>query len=275
MEVIAYDDKLRARVGEVVVEAERSDLREGRLALVAQNGGAFHSLRVEALDAYRFQFQSSRFATFEKHIGSFNGRVDSLPVEPNIADLLSETSAQIDAVMAPGADPLARQALFDRWVTSLALPLRREPAALHINRVISNDHTDLLVLEGPEPLPFSDDVSLAVKHEEPAPPPPPNGCLNAIFDLLLPRRALPAPAPPLSPTPPAQMIWVESNTRILTNASETVALVIPVGGSPSQLAPLPSREYSLEFALDRVRYRAQVPDQDSNYRASATLTVEL
>lgn len=373
LEVIAYDDKLRASVGEVVVEAARGELREGRLALVAQNGGAFHSLRVESLDAYRFQFQTSRFATFEEHINSYDGVLETVPVEPGatIAGLLTETSAGIAEAMAPGADPLARQALFDRWVSALALPLRRTPGALHISRVVRDDKTDMLVLESPEPLPFAEDVSLAIKHPASPQPPLPDGCVLAIFDFLTFRRrpAPPAPPPPQLPEPvrtldfngdrvsgpvassrldrarrlvrgvragngaeqhvydvsvrpnrrgkrvltgrlvhvvrpgapmpvpglrPGEIaildgrgaalvpvipvdpvIWVEARTRILTNASETVALIIPVGVTPTSFTPLASGPYRLELALDRIRYRAQMPDAESNYRATATLTFAL
>jgi hypothetical protein len=78
---------------------------------------------------------------------------------------------------------------------------------------------------------------------------------------------------PVIPEDP--VTWVEARTQILTNASETVALIIPVGAAPGSFTPLPSGTYRLEFALDRVRYRAQTPDTESNYRATATLTVEL
>jgi hypothetical protein len=78
---------------------------------------------------------------------------------------------------------------------------------------------------------------------------------------------------PVIPEDP--ITWVESPTRILTNASETVALVIPVGATTTLHSPLPSGTYQLEFALERVRYRAQTPDAESNYRATAALTVAL
>jgi hypothetical protein len=81
-----------------------------------------------------------------------------------ISDLLAETGADIDSSMAPGADPLLRQALFDRWISTPALPLRRSLSALHISRVMLDDGTDLLIIESPEPLPFSHDVTLTIRH---------------------------------------------------------------------------------------------------------------
>ncbi len=56
LEVMAFDDQVRARVSDVVVQAPRDDVRDGRLALVTQRGNAtFTRLIVESLDAYRFQ----------------------------------------------------------------------------------------------------------------------------------------------------------------------------------------------------------------------------
>ena len=80
LEVIVFDDRLRASVGGTVIELpqernrEKDDVREGRLALVAHDGGAFSNLVVESLDAYRFEFQSSRFINFEEHIGKLHRR---------------------------------------------------------------------------------------------------------------------------------------------------------------------------------------------------------
>jgi len=170
LEVFAFDDSLRVRVGETVVEAQRMDVREGWLALVAQDGGAFTSLVVESLDAYRFDFQSSRYINFEEHIGSFGGEVTAIPADAagpgattnTVASLLTTTASEISTVMDSGADPEERQRLFDRWVGGLALPLRHHIKKMELSRLIKAGGIELLLLESPEPLPFSEDVTLTL-----------------------------------------------------------------------------------------------------------------
>jgi hypothetical protein len=76
--------------------------------------------------------------------------------------------------------------------------------------------------------------------------------------------------PPLpSPLPPA---WVDVPLRILGDASGHRALVIPVGADPSVHAALASGAYRLVFSIDRARWRAEVPDASSSYRAAVTLS---
>jgi hypothetical protein len=63
--------------------------------------------------------------------------------------------------------------------------------------------------------------------------------------------------------------------RVLTNATETAALLIPLAAAGSQAhLPLPSGRYRLDFSIDRVRYRVEAPDDASNYRASASILAE-
>jgi hypothetical protein len=64
-------------------------------------------------------------------------------------------------------------------------------------------------------------------------------------------------------------------TRVLTDATETAALIIPVTAAGGQThAPLPSGRYRMDFAIDRARFRADTPDAVSNYRASASIVSE-
>lgn len=397
LEVFAFDDRLRAQVGETLIEAPREDLREGRLALVAQDGGAFSRLVVEPLDAYRFQFLSSRFINFEEHIGSFGGEVTPIPVDAagsgaateTVASLLTATATEIAAVMAAGADPEQRQRLFDRWVRGLALPLRRRMTGLELSRLVSDGNTELFLLESPEPLPFSEDVSLALKKRAVIPLPP-KGYLGLLLGFLpfLRKRfehAAPKPVPPEIPrelvelvagldftgdrvtgpipsevfarklaglrqlvrtvrideeleyrlydvsirasrrgpallsgrmvelvrergrsarsgslidnlagikeneiafidgvgkpiipffVPITQVIYVPVSVRVLTNGSETHALIIPANPTTNTHTPLTSGTYRFEFELNRARFRSQTPDDTSNYLAYTSLVTQ-
>jgi hypothetical protein len=183
LECIAFDDRVRAIVGDVVVEppGERDDVRGGRLALVAIGGGRFSSLAVTALDAWRGHFRTSRYDDFARHIGSFGGTVETLDAgvaggaSASVADLLAQDSDAFAQAMTPAADSEARERLFGHWVEALALPLREAPRTLTLTRWLDGTSTQLLVVESPEPLAFSRDVSLGVRRRLHAPPWPPHG----------------------------------------------------------------------------------------------------
>lgn len=64
--------------------------------------------------------------------------------------------------MKPGVDRELRQRLFDTWTQQLKLPLRTRIPKLEISPVQSAGGTDMLLMESPEPLPFSRDVGLKV-----------------------------------------------------------------------------------------------------------------
>ena len=192
LQVFAFDDKLRARVGEATVEADRDELREGRLSLVAVRGGRFGSLTVEGVDAYRFEFQSSRFTNFEAHIGSFDGEAAEIAADSmgagaataTVSLLLSATAPQVIEVMKPNSDPEERQRLFDRWVRDLAIPLRPEVTRVELSRSSNaSGAAQLFLLESPEPLPFTLDVSVELKKRFVVPA----GCLLAPLSGLLAR----------------------------------------------------------------------------------------
>jgi hypothetical protein len=70
--------------------------------------------------------------------------------------------------MTEAADPQARQALFTKWVTALALALRQQPEGLCVSRWTGPNGTLALLVESPEPLPFSRDVSVTlIEHIKP------------------------------------------------------------------------------------------------------------
>jgi hypothetical protein len=164
--VTAFDDRLRASVGETAVEADRDDLREGRLGLVAQGAAAFRSLHVTGLDMFSFPFATSRFRSFEDHVHSFRGTVDEIAPDAlgpgtttgTVDGLWSATQADVPTVMRPDADPAARQALFERWVRELGLPLTDDVIALELGRFVVGGQTRLLLLESPEALDFTEEV---------------------------------------------------------------------------------------------------------------------
>lgn len=183
LEVIAYDDRIRATVGEQSIEGALGMIREGRLALVSRGGGRFLRLLVTGLDAWRFHAHTSRYDDFPAHIESFDGVLGVLKPGDigsptmTVAQLLSDTAAQIPQVMTERAEVESRQRLFETWTTNLSLPLREDPRILSLTRWVEGSTTSLIVLESDEPLPFSSDVTLAVSkktHSLPWPPPMPD-----------------------------------------------------------------------------------------------------
>ncbi|MGH3240023.1 MAG: hypothetical protein ACRDNL_06560, partial [Spirillospora sp.] len=166
LEVLVFDDLVRARVGEVSVEAPRGDLRDGRAAIVLSGSSACTALHVDGLDAYITQVTTSRYASFEEHIGGWDGQVRPLPGDADgVAALRAATIGHIPAAME--GDPQIRQRLFDRWISELAIPLSPSVPGLRLGSVGPR----LLVLESPERLPFSRDVSLRVTHTVQGQPP--------------------------------------------------------------------------------------------------------
>jgi hypothetical protein len=172
LRVVAYDDFVRAEVGDVRIEAPRTDIRSGRLALVAIDGGAFTSLVVDSIDAYRFDVQTSRFETFEQHIATFSGQLLTWTPLPGVATdsvpaLLASTGSAIATTMTPLSDRETRQRVFDQWVAALAVPIGKgghAPQRLLVTRVGSGATADALLIESPEPLPFSADVAITIAH---------------------------------------------------------------------------------------------------------------
>jgi hypothetical protein len=164
----AFDDRLRATVLDTVVEVDRNAVRDGRLALFGEGTATFASLQVRGLDIFRFPFSTSRYVSFVEHIGSFAGALavarpnDLGPGSTitNVADLWMATRTEIAAAMLPDADATARQDLFDRWGSGLGLPIRQEVQALALTQFSQAAQPDLILLESPEPLDFTKDVTL-------------------------------------------------------------------------------------------------------------------
>jgi len=172
--VTAYDDRLRATAGGTSLEVARDELREGRLCLLAEGATEFTSLKVVGLDMYAFPFTTSRFRSFEEHIGSFDGQLDL--IAPNAlgpgttmsttSALWSATQAEIQASMQPAEPPEHRQAVFARWLAELGLPLKDEVTRLELSRFVEGDGTQLFLIESPEPLDLTEEIDLRLERRE-------------------------------------------------------------------------------------------------------------
>ena len=147
LELFAFDDQLQARIGSVTVSVPRQEFRAGQLALAAQGPASFSTLTVDGIDAYRFEFTSSRYDDFTAHIGSFRGALPLQSLTPP-----AKTIAQL----------FSAQTKFDDWISTLALPLRASVDRLEISIHRAGQNSDLLLIESPEPLPLGGDVSPAM-----------------------------------------------------------------------------------------------------------------
>jgi hypothetical protein len=149
LSVAAYDDVIRAAIGGTSIEAPRGDFRAGRLALVVEGAGRLASLAVDGLDAYRFEFATSRYDDFAAHIGSFT--------------TLTTVETFAPAEMSPAA-LMQEGAGFNRWAAALALPLRTDLDRLEIGVLRDGGDAVLLLIESPEPLPLGGDVALGLSR---------------------------------------------------------------------------------------------------------------
>src|SRR5439155_21254575 len=163
LQVTAFDDRIRASVGEVTIEADREEQRAGRVALVADGAAAFAGLQVSGVQIYAFPFMTSRWRTFHEHVLSWPGTFDVLVPDAlgpgttasTASALWAATSADVAAAMQPDAEPSARDRVFGRWTEDLGLPLKDEVPGLEISRFDVGGGTPCLLLESPEPLDFT------------------------------------------------------------------------------------------------------------------------
>lgn len=231
LHVSVFDDKVRAEIGETMVEAPRTAVREGRVALVAQGPAAFAGISVGALDIYSFDFVTSRFNGFAAHLGSYDGKLPVLATgafggaAATGAAVLAAQGGAIAGVMTQDADPQARQALFSAVAGALGVGLSREKLGVTLSRVTDAGGTIGLVLQSPEPVSLTRDVALSLtRHVRtwvwdlppwpgpvlPTPIPPPTGVSP------LPGRLLP-PLPP-GPTPPGPKLATPTLAEIAQHA---------------------------------------------------------
>ena len=169
LHLTAFDDRVRAQVGDVVLEAERGAVREGRVALVADGAARFRSLLVDGLELYRVPFRTSRYATFAEHVASREPTIaqhapDGMGVAParTPAQVLGAEGAAIAQAMAPTGDPQARQELFARVLSDVGLPSLERCDRLTLSRLVDAGGTSAILLESPEPISFVHDVAAAL-----------------------------------------------------------------------------------------------------------------
>jgi hypothetical protein len=168
LRVSAFDDKLRAQIGEVVIDGLRNNVREGRVALVAHGPAVFYGIQVDALDIFTYDFQTSRFKSFSEHIDSWDG---AIPVRASgafggtpetIAAFLAQYGAAIDPVMQSAADPQQRQKLFTAFTKSLGIGLRKNMLGLKLSRLVDAAGTYGVLVESPEPISLVREVTITL-----------------------------------------------------------------------------------------------------------------
>ena len=266
LEVTSFDDRLRASVGDAVVEVDRGDLREGRLCLTADGPAAFASLQVHGLDMYAYRFGVSRYRSFEEHVGSWSGRLDTLSPDAlgpgtttaTVAALWSATSAEVVAAMSAAASSADRERVFARWSSGLGLALKDDVTAFEVSRWVEGALARALLIESPEPLDFIEEVTVTLVERQaggPAQPLAPGSTGGAVrpprpgrvptrrplIDRL--EQVAKAGVKPLAPTsglPPVDEVIlsvevVDDDVRLtldpaLANAGAVAVVVVDEGG---------------------------------------------
>ncbi|MDQ3136264.1 MAG: hypothetical protein M3Q93_01590, partial [Gemmatimonadota bacterium] len=257
--VTAFDDRLRAAVGEVVVEAERGTARDGRLALVAQGSAEFGSLRVRGVTLYAFPVRTSRFVSFADHFASWKGTLPVLAPDTlgagtttsTVPALWGTTAAAISAAMAPAvSDAAPRDALFRQWVGALGLPLAEEVNVCELSRYVESGATTLLVLESPEPIDCSLEVSVRLQRRVAVPWRPWDGVLEISDRWRLRVEAAPMrrPAGAGSGLAGAREKFVAARQRLLADEG-TASAPVEVAAPGSAIEDVVSHESGLHLEL--------------------------
>jgi hypothetical protein len=207
LQVIAYDDVVRAIVGTVSVDGPRGAVREGRVALLADGPAAFAGIAIGALDVYSFEFVTSKYASFAEHLGSYDGTLPAMAdgafggTPTPVGTVLAAHAADLPAAMMATADPQERQRLFDSVAAALGVGLRANPVAVTVTRLTDSSGTFGLAIESPEPISLTREVTIQlIQHVRvwvpgpvPLPVPVPVITLEGVTAQVL--RALPHPAP--------------------------------------------------------------------------------
>jgi hypothetical protein len=188
LRVDAFDDRLRASVGEISVETDRLFQRDGRLCLVADGEARFFSLRVSGVEMYRFAVQVSRYRSFAEHIASFVGTIDVIT-----PDLLGPGTTQ----PVTAYQLWTQHATFEQWIAALGIPLKKEVARLELSRFVQSAQTQFLLLESPEPIDFSSEATVKLVHPLPA---------SAVLKIDPNRFVMPTTSAPVGPGPAASAL---------------------------------------------------------------------
>ena len=193
LHVTAFDDIVRASVGDVVVEADRDVVREGRAALVAEGAAVFSAVLVESLDMYRVEFATSRYLSFADHVARRDpttyvhaAHAMGAPPVSTPSAVVTALSADIAAAMSPAGDPQQRQQLFASVLSDIGLARLQTCDRLTLTRLTDDTGTTALLLDSPEPLSFLHDVTPTLQHRvwRRLPPSVPIGPHNPISTAL-------------------------------------------------------------------------------------------
>jgi hypothetical protein len=194
--------------------------------------------------------------------------------------------------MAPNADPRTRGTVFRTALETLGIAAVETPRDPVLTRLLAGTASVAILLEGPEPLPFSADVTATLQRRPKKPFPHPHFPFDDVVVLDPGGGSPPPPRPPgpgrfpigprpevlttdfeplQPPTEPPQ--WLDVGTLVLTDEDERRALVIPVDLTARTPLALAGPTLRLRLELDRERYRSAVPDLAARAQATVVRTL--
>ena len=258
LSIVAFDDVVRATVGDVSIEGPRGAVREGRVALVADGPAAFAGIAVDGLDIYTFDFVTSKYASFGEHLGSYDGTLPTLPsgafggAPVTGAAVLGARAAQIPPVMQRSSDPQQRQRLFDDTVNAPGIGLQKHPLSVGISRLTDAGGTFGFLVESPEPISLTRNVTFALTRS-----------VNTwVWDTSASTNLPPSGHFVASDVPVA--------TIALSNGAETSILLLSANG-----AALGAGQYTLHAVMDRDRWQANgTSDPERHYHQERAVTLQ-
>ena len=232
LQIDSYDDAWRVQIGGIDERVPKAGVRNGRIAVLATGSAQVQSLTVDGVDAFRFEFAASRWANFESHVASFDGRVKALP---ELAPVTRSLADLVTAVNTPtGGDRLDAQRRFDDWTSALSAALTVRIDRLEISARATPQGATLLLIESPEPFAIGDDITLTLTRHE------------AHAEVLCPHV-------------------------VMLDAAKCRALIVPVDASTGAATALPAGNYQFAFELARSRYRTSGADAEAMLTGSAAL----
>jgi hypothetical protein len=221
LRIESCDDAWRLQSGPVDEIVPKSGARRGRVALFTNGTAIIQSLAVDGIEAFRFEFEASRWPTFKAHVQSFDGRVKALPELATPVRSVADLVAALVQSAAP-SDRLEAQRRFDDWTAALSVPLAVRVEDLEVAARQGAQGVTLMLVESPEPFAVGEDVTMIIWRKE-------SGS------------------------------EVRCDHLVLRDASGCRALVVPIA-SPTDPGELASGSYRLQFQLHRPRYRGSGTD---------------
>jgi hypothetical protein len=162
--VEVFADAVRCRCSDAVVTVPREDRGPGACQLLA-TAAHVRSLHVHGIDMYRQPFRTSRYGGFAEHVGTCAGleHYDTGTAAEALGHLRSRLGGAIAASMDPTSTDADRERCFAEAASALAVPLREDPARVHLTCVVGGADRWLL-LEGPEPMDFTEEATLTLSR---------------------------------------------------------------------------------------------------------------